>query len=61
MERILSASTTLGEVVREPFGGLAPASAAAVETGRLPYVAETDPELMKLAAERLNAAPDRKA
>jgi hypothetical protein len=37
MERILSASTTLGEVVWERFGGLAPASSvAAAATGWLP-------------------------
>ena len=36
MQRILSAATDPGDIVWEPFGGLASASVAAVETGRFP-------------------------
>lgn len=56
MERLVRASTSPGDVVWEPFGGLASASVAAVALGRLAYVAEIDPEFAKLASERLRLA-----
>ena len=42
-----------GDVSWEPFGGLASASVAAVQAGRLPCVAELDPGFAQLAAQRL--------
>jgi site-specific DNA-methyltransferase (adenine-specific) len=56
MDRIIQAVTEPGDVVWEPFGGLATASVAAVSGGRLAYVAEIDPEFAALAAERLATA-----
>jgi site-specific DNA-methyltransferase (adenine-specific) len=56
MERLVRAVTGEGDVVWEPFGGLASASVAAVALGRRAYAAEIDPEFAKLAAERLQLA-----
>jgi len=56
MRRILSAATDPGDIVWEPFGGLASASVAAVETGRFPYVAEIDHDFAEIAAQRLEDA-----
>ena len=56
MERIVRAVTSEGDVVWEPFGGLASASVAAVALGRRAYVAEVDREFAALAAERLRLA-----
>jgi site-specific DNA-methyltransferase (adenine-specific) len=56
MERLVRAVTNLGDVVWEPFGGLASASVAAVALGRVACVAEIDPEFARLAAERLKLA-----
>jgi hypothetical protein len=56
MESIISAATKEGDVVWEPFGGLASASVAAVALGRTPYVAEIDPEFVELAETRLRDA-----
>ena len=53
MHRILNAVTDPGDVIWEPFGGLASASVAAVQAGRLPCVAELDPGFAQLAAQRL--------
>lgn len=55
MRRILSAATRPGAVVWEPFGGLASASVAAIELGRVPYAAESHPPFADMAAERLDA------
>jgi len=43
-------------VVWEPFGGLASASVAAVQSGRFPCVAEVDHDFAEIAAQRLNDA-----
>jgi DNA modification methylase len=51
-----TAATAPGDVVWEPFGGLASAAVAAIETGRIPYVAETDRHFAALAAHRLDEA-----
>ena len=53
MHRILNAVTDPGDVIWEPFGGLASASVAAVQAGRFPCVAELDPGFAELAARRL--------
>jgi site-specific DNA-methyltransferase (adenine-specific) len=56
MRRIIEAATDTDDVVWEPFGGLASASVAAVELGRLACVAETDGAFAELAARRLTQA-----
>ena len=56
MRRILGAATDEGDVIWEPFGGLASASVAAVETGRFPCVAEIDHDFAEIAAQRLDDA-----
>lgn len=56
MERLVHAVTREGEVVWEPFGGLASASVAAVALGRRAYVAERDPHFAAIAHERLSHA-----
>src|SRR5712692_5775295 len=56
MRRILCAVTDPGDVVWEPFGGLASASVAAVESGRFPCVAEIDHDFAEIAAQRLDDA-----
>jgi len=53
METIVKAASEEDDVIWEPFGGLASASVAAVALGRRAYVAETDPEFVKLAKTRL--------
>jgi DNA modification methylase len=53
MRRIVSAVTEPGEVVWEPFGGLASAAVAAVEAGRIACVAEIDHDFAEIAAQRL--------
>ncbi|MFR6194392.1 MAG: hypothetical protein ACLUJX_00080 [Bifidobacterium longum] len=42
MDRQIHAASNKGDVVWEPFGGLASASVAAVLTGRIAYTAEID-------------------
>jgi site-specific DNA-methyltransferase (adenine-specific) len=56
MRRIITAATDPGDVVWEPFGGLASASVAAVETGRLACTAEIDHDFAEIAAQRLDDA-----
>jgi site-specific DNA-methyltransferase (adenine-specific) len=56
MERLIYAVTDPGEVVWEPFGGLASASVAAVALGRRPFAAELDDQFARLATERLQLA-----
>ena len=56
MRRILDAITGAGDVIWEPFGGLASASVAAVEMGRFPCVAEIDHDFAEIAAGRLRRA-----
>jgi site-specific DNA-methyltransferase (adenine-specific) len=56
MHRILRAVTNKGDVIWEPFGGLASGSVAAVQAGRFPCVAERDRDFAELAAQRLNVA-----
>ncbi len=56
MRRILNAVTDAGDVVWEPFGGLASASVAAVETGRFACVAEIDHDFAEIASQRLDDA-----
>jgi site-specific DNA-methyltransferase (adenine-specific) len=56
MERQVHAVTGPGDVVWEPFGGLASASVAAVRHGRRAYVAEIDKTFQQLAEDRLRQA-----
>lgn len=56
MLRQISSASSRGDVVWEPFGGLATASVAAIELGRIPCVAEVDDFFFELAGERLNVA-----
>lgn len=52
----VAAASDEGDVVWEPFGGLASASVASVLLGRKAYVAELDDTFAQLAAERLAEA-----
>lgn len=56
MERLVHATTREGDVVWEPFGGLASASVAAVALGRRAFVAEKDSHFAQIARERLQDA-----
>jgi hypothetical protein len=56
MRRIVAAVTDPGDAVWEPFGGLASASVAAVDLGRLACVAELDHDFAEIAAQRLEDA-----
>jgi site-specific DNA-methyltransferase (adenine-specific) len=56
MRRILNAATDAGDVIWEPFGGLASASVAAVQARRFPCVAEIDHDFAEIAEQRLDDA-----
>jgi hypothetical protein len=56
MMRQVESTTNIGDVVWEPFGGLASASVAAVGAGRRACVAEVDTAFQALALERLETA-----
>lgn len=56
MYRQVNAASEEGDVIWEPFGGLASASVAAILLGRKANVAEVDPEFQALAKARLNTA-----
>lgn len=58
MERQVQAVTAPGDVVWEPFGGLASASVAAIGLGRRAYVAEVDSTFQAAADLRLQEATD---
>ena len=60
MRRILAAATAEGNVVWEPFGGLASASVAAIGAGRFACVAEVDYDFAEIAAQRLDDASARR-
>ena len=53
MRRILHAATDEGDVIWEPFGGLASGAVAAVQARRFPCVAERDHDFAEIAAQRL--------
>lgn len=57
MRRIIEASTEIGDVVWEPFGGLCSATVAAFELGRSGYAAELIPEFYDVACTRIKALP----
>lgn len=59
MERLVKAVTAPGDVVWEPFGGLASASVAAVALGRRAFVSEIDRSFARLAKERLTLAAEQ--
>ena len=52
------AASNEGDVIWEPFGGLASASVASVLLGRKAYVAELDDSFASLAAKRLDEAEE---
>jgi site-specific DNA-methyltransferase (adenine-specific) len=54
MRLIIEASSDVGDVVWEPFGGLFSASLAAKETRRRAFAAELDPTYFQLGVERFN-------
>lgn len=55
MEQIITASTDLGDVVWEPFGGLCTAAAAALNLGRHCYSAEIDRDCFETACQRIQS------
>ena len=60
MRRMMTSATTPGDVVWEPFGGLASASVAAIELGRFPCAAEINPEFQRAALLRLQGAASKR-
>lgn len=52
--RIIEATSTLGDIVWEPFGGTGAFAYAAEMMGRKGLVAETNPEYQKIISERLD-------
>jgi site-specific DNA-methyltransferase (adenine-specific) len=52
MRRIIEASTDVGDVVWEPFGGLFTASVAARQMRRKAYAAEIDPTYFQFGLQR---------
>ncbi len=60
MRRIITSSTSEGDVIWEPFGGLCTASCVAIEMGRNAYCAEIDEEFHFIAKERLNEFHEKK-
>ena len=57
MERILRASSDVGDVVWEPFGGLFSASVASMRLGRRAFSCEIDPTYFHYGVERLVREP----
>jgi hypothetical protein len=55
LRRQILASTDVGDVIWEPFGGLCSASVAAVREGRLAHAAEINPTFFDAAVKRLTA------
>ena len=55
MELVIRASTEVGDVVWEPFGGLCTAAVAAHRLGRRSYSAEITPEVYESAVRRFKA------
>ena len=55
MRQVFAASKT-GDIIWEPFGGLATASVASVLLGRRPYAAELDDRFAEMARKRLDEA-----
>ena len=56
MERQIYASSNEGDIIWEPFGGLASASVAAMQMKRIPFVAENNPIFQQYAENRLKGA-----
>jgi site-specific DNA-methyltransferase (adenine-specific) len=55
MERQIVASTSAGDVVWEPFGGLCSATIAALRLSRRAFAAESNPEFYRAALARIKA------
>ena len=53
IERIVRASTKVGNIVWEPFGGLCPSAVIAARTGRSAYAAEINPLFYEAAMRRI--------
>ena len=53
MRQIIDTASRPGDTVWEPFGGLCSASAAAIESGRRAFAAESRSGIARLAAQRL--------
>ena len=53
MRHIIEAASSPGDTVWEPFGGLCSASAAAIQSGRRAFAAESRTGIARLAARRL--------
>lgn len=53
MERQILASSDVGDVIWEPFGGLMSATVAAIRTGRRAHAAELNPEFFDAAVDRV--------
>lgn len=60
MRRLITSTTNAGDIVWEPFGGLASASVSAIELNRFPCVAEINPNFQKAALNRLNEIIQRR-
>lgn len=56
MENLVHATTDVGDVIWEPFGGLGTGSVAAVAMGRRACIAEIDPYFADFASKRLLVA-----
>jgi site-specific DNA-methyltransferase (adenine-specific) len=54
LEMCIEATSDLGDVVWEPFGGLCSATVAAHKLGRQAYAAEINPDYFEIATKRLN-------
>lgn len=61
MRRILNASTSPGDIVWEPFGGMCSATVAAFELGRIGFAAEIDPHFAEVACERVDMVKESAA
>ncbi len=61
MERIVTATTRVGDVLWEPFGGLCSASVAALRLEREPYAAELIDDHVETSRERLGEVLQRVA
>jgi site-specific DNA-methyltransferase (adenine-specific) len=59
VRRIIEASSDVGHVVWEPFGGLFSASLAAKQSGRKAFAGEIDPTYFQLGLSRFQPAPQQ--
>ena len=57
LERIIEASSNIGDVVLDPFGGSGTTAAVAKNLGRRWLLFEIDPQIVKIATKRINNTP----